>query len=783
MWHATSLGRARAFVALAVLALGASCGSDEGDPARGALAPSSDAPPSGGGGGTEPGGPGGPGGPPPFVPEADAFEPAPAPPALPQAAVDAAATAIRAALARANFTRSVRIENGATGQVVFTQTPNALLKPASNTKLFTTGAAIEVLGEEHGMALVAFGTAAVANGTLTGDLVVLSEHAFFASPQFYANPREAFDRLARALRARGLQRVTGAVRLSGEILYNATSSVGSLNVAASRTAAAAPLGAALTAAGITHGGVTTAATLTPPAGATKLVEYAPMPITVGASPINVLSHNEFADLLSRHLGWEKGADSSYAGGEKVMLDWLTSLNVPTAGVELNDGSGLSGTNRVSADVTVALFRAMNGVPAGHPWKGSMAIAGVRGTVGARLTGDDTRGRFFGKTGTLNDTIALSGYLANRHDGQEYLVSVLQNAVTNQATARAIADDVVRVVARNHRQSGARLPAPKLARVRGGAAKGFLELGWDAVEGAAGYLVWTSDTGRVWRREDARLVKKTTFVAGNVQDAPVVYVRVTALGADGLESEPSPVFAASPAAERAEVLLVDANERWLAEPAPENVLGRHHDFLVALASASPGRRVDSVRHDEVAAGRVDLASYRAVVWAAGESSTAQRPLAEPEQAALRAYVAAGGAALFSGSELLWSLSAPRGSAADVAFANDVLHAGLVNDDAATFELEPAAGAGFDAVPITSFFTPDAMRVETPDVLAPANGGVELLRYVGGAGGAAAVGFPGGGPGGAGRVVVTGFPVESLAHPTARAAVLRATYAYLGLAALP
>ena len=319
MWHATSLGRARAFVALAVLALGASCGSDEGDPARGALAPSSDAPPSGGGGGTEPGGPGGPGGPPPFVPEADAFEPAPAP-----GAPRPRSTRPRRyprGLARANFTRSVRIENGATGQVVFTQTPNALLKPASNTKLFTTGAAIRCSARSTAWRSSP-GTAAVANGTLTGDLVVLSEHAFFASPQFYANPREAFDRLARALRARGLQRVTGAVRLSGEILYNATSSVGSLNVAASRTAAAAPLGAALTAAGITHGGVTTAATLTPPAGATKLVEYAPMPITVGASPINVLSHTSSPTCSSRHLGWEKGADSSYAGGEKVMLDWL-----------------------------------------------------------------------------------------------------------------------------------------------------------------------------------------------------------------------------------------------------------------------------------------------------------------------------------------------------------------------------------------------------------------------------------------------------------------------------
>ena len=252
-------------------------------------------------------------------------------------------------------------------------------------------------------------------------------------------------------------------------------------------------------AGITHGNVTTAAALEAPAGSTLLVEYAPMPLSVGASPINVLSHNEFADLLSRHIGWKIEGQSSYAGGAKVMLDWLGSLKIPTTGIVFNDGSGLSHSNRVSADVTVALLRAMNALPVGATWKGAMAIAGVRGTIGARLTGDDTRGRFFAKTGTLSDTIALSGYLENRSDGQAYLISILQNDVTNQTTGRAIADDVVRVIARNHRASSARLSPPALAGARWGGAQGLLQISWDAVPGAAGYLVWISEDGRTWRR--------------------------------------------------------------------------------------------------------------------------------------------------------------------------------------------------------------------------------------------------------------------------------------------
>jgi len=208
-----------------------------------------------------------------------------------------------------------------------------------------------------------------------------------------------------------------------------------------------------------------------------------------------------------------------------------------------------------------------------------------------------------------------------------------------------------------------------------------------------------------------------------------------------------------------------------------VLGRHHDFLVSLARASAGRRFDSVRHEEVAGGLLDLSAYRAVVWAAGETSTAHKPVNEAEQAALKAYLGSDGAVLFSGSELLWSFSAPRGSATDLAFASEVLRAGFVADDAATFEFEGAGGSELGDVPIGSFFTPDAMRVESPDVLAPVGGSVELLRYVGGAGGAAAVGYKG-----KGRVVVTGFPVESIASGAARKAVLDAAYGFLGLAAL-
>jgi len=708
-----------------------------------------------------------------FDPVPDAFEKPPAPLPLPQAAIDAVAAEVKATVTRAGYTRSVRVDNATTGQVLATSTPATFLKPASNTKLFTTGASLEMLGEDHPLGLKVYGTAPIgANGVLTGNLHVVSEHNFTLSTEFYPSPRTPFDRMAATLKRQGLKQITGTVTLNGEVTYEGAE-FGTLDAATERTQAVGPLGDALTAAGIAHGAVSGSATFTPPAGATLLLEHAPLPLPVGESPLNTLSHNEFADTLSRHLGFVKGGQSSYAAGGKVMVDWAKSLGAPD-GLSFSDGSGLSGANRVSADAVIAILKGMTGTPEGPVWKHTMAIAGVRGTVRARMTEADTKGRFFGKTGTLNDTIALSGYLENKYDGQEYVISVIQNAVGNQTTARDIADDVVRTVAKNHRKSEARPNAPVVAHVRGGAAKGVLEIMWNAVDGADGYVVWLSDTGRVWKRDMARYVKNTRFVAGDLPDVPNVYVRITAHNAAGLESDPSVTFMASPAKEHAEVLLVDANLRWMsAADQPENVMGENHDFLVALARASGAHRVDSASQADVADGKLDLSAYKAVIWAAGETSTGQQPISTAAQTVLATYLGKNGAVLFSGSELLWALDS-KGSEADKTFARDVMHAGFADDAAGTFEFEGVEATDFQKIGTTSFYTPDAMRVDTPDVLNAVGGSAPLLRYLGGKGGAAVLGFKG-----TGRVMVTGFPVESIASGAMRKSVLDSAYTFLGV----
>ena len=103
-------------------------------------------------------------------------------------------------------------------------------------------------------------------------------------------------------------------------------------------------------------------------------------------------------------------------------------------------------------------------PSGTAWERTLSTAGVEGTLASRMLGADTAGRFFGKTGTLYDTIATSGVLEHAHDGHRYVFGILFNDVTSQSTARSYCDQIVEAVASDRRQRGTRPSPPVLNTV-------------------------------------------------------------------------------------------------------------------------------------------------------------------------------------------------------------------------------------------------------------------------------------------------------------------------------
>jgi len=124
---------------------------------------------------------------------------------------------------------------------------------------------------------------------------------------------------------------------------------------------------------------------------------------------------------------------------------LTAAGVPRTGYDFSDGSGMSTYNRVSPRAAVALLRWGATRPWGKVWRESFPIGGVDGTLRRRFAGTPLQGKVFAKTGTLNATNALSGYLIAA-GGKELTFSVFANDVPDGGTALPAMDEALLAIA-------------------------------------------------------------------------------------------------------------------------------------------------------------------------------------------------------------------------------------------------------------------------------------------------------------------------------------------------
>ncbi len=138
------------------------------------------------------------------------------------------------------------------------------------------------------------------------------------------------------------------------------------------------------------------------------------------------SDNHLADSLVRAVALEDVGDGSWeAAGDRVKTG-LHDLGVDTTGFVLSDGSGLSRTNRVSAELLAANDRVQFD-QWGRTWSNMLPIAGEAGTLEGRLIGTPAQGRVHAKTGTLDDVRGLAGHVLGTGDDR-YHFALLVNDV-------------------------------------------------------------------------------------------------------------------------------------------------------------------------------------------------------------------------------------------------------------------------------------------------------------------------------------------------------------------
>lgn len=181
----------------------------------------------------------------------------------------------------------------------------------------------------------------------------------------------------------------------------------------------------------------------PPRGEV-LAQLAPPPLAEDLVVINKVSQNLHAELMLRRVGLANGS-GSIADGVEAVKAMLARAGVARTAFDFSDGSGMSTYNRVAPRGTVTMLKWIAGQPWGQAYRATLPIGGVDGTLSRRFKGTPLEGKLFAKTGTLNATNALSGWLTTK-SGRTLIFSAYANDVPEGVSATRAMDAALVMVA-------------------------------------------------------------------------------------------------------------------------------------------------------------------------------------------------------------------------------------------------------------------------------------------------------------------------------------------------
>jgi serine-type D-Ala-D-Ala carboxypeptidase/endopeptidase (penicillin-binding protein 4) len=356
------------------------------------------------------------------------------------------------------------------GRVLFAKRTSTRRVMMSNTKLFTTGAALKAFGPRRRFATTALGGAPIGpDGVLGGDLYVRGG----GDPAFGTGA--ATDLVAK-LQAAGLKRVTGGVVGDGSLFdselgppawqFNDTppGPVGALQfnrgIAAIGIAgpiftddpaalAAAGVRTALLAAGIAVDGQPRSGR-TPKAAESIAAVHSPTLAELVALT-NKPSDNLYAETIAKLLGRRTSGQGTRKAGVKAALRFGRRLGVRA---EIHTGSGAFPYPRAAPRQLVKLLVKLRGLKVFPALWGSLPIAGRDGTLAERMKAPPAQGRCRAKTGSnfsdrqAEQASVLSGYCRTR-SGNLVVFSLMMNAIPDVEAARGLQDDMVQAIAGAH----------------------------------------------------------------------------------------------------------------------------------------------------------------------------------------------------------------------------------------------------------------------------------------------------------------------------------------------
>ena len=159
-----------------------------------------------------------------------------------------------------------------------------------------------------------------------------------------------------------------------------------------------------------------------PAAAVKVASIESPPLSELIRDINKFSNNVMARQLYLTLG-----NGTQTGAESAVRQWLAKKSISLPALVMDNGSGLSRTERITADGLAALLASAWKSPYMPEFVASLPITGIDGTLKKRLKDDPSTGQGHIKTGTLEGVKTMAGYVRDKNGKWQIVVFMINHA--------------------------------------------------------------------------------------------------------------------------------------------------------------------------------------------------------------------------------------------------------------------------------------------------------------------------------------------------------------------
>ena len=178
------------------------------------------------------------------------------------------------------------------------------------------------------------------------------------------------------------------------------------------------------------------------------------PFSVIAAQTLKPSQNLYTELILRTLGkvtpppppatTSNLPQTSEELGLEAVKSFLKTVGIRPEALVLDDGSGLSRNDMITAEASVQLLTFMSKHRYASVFRDALPIAGVDGTLRNRLKGTPAENNLRAKTGSLSSAASLSGYMTTAA-GEKLAFSIMANNYPRDFDPRSACIDRIAVL--------------------------------------------------------------------------------------------------------------------------------------------------------------------------------------------------------------------------------------------------------------------------------------------------------------------------------------------------